>query len=153
MTQILDLFPCSDISQEEKNQTGGKEPKQANQQDGQRQRDADRDLDHLRSWSSKHCSSHADRAGHLRVEFEEKCCCGKDTNQEENRLRSLDASACLVIQARPDRHRRDRAWATKRLRKKIQVVLQGAPLTQNSLTRLQSSELAERWTPTRDSAD
>ena len=49
MTQISDLFPCSDISQEEENQTGGKDPKQANQQDGQRQRDADRDLDHLRS--------------------------------------------------------------------------------------------------------
>ena len=153
MTQILDLFPCGDISQEEENQTGGKEPKEGNQQGGQRQRDADRALDHLRSWSSKHCSSHADRADHLRVEFEDKCCGGKDTNQEENRLRPLDALACLVIQARPDRHRRDRAWATKRLRKKIQVVLQGAPLTQNSLTRLQSSELAERWTPTRDSAD
>ena len=153
MTQVSDLFPYGDISQEEENQTGRKEPKQADQQCGQRQRDADRDLDHLRSWSSKHCSSHADRAGHLRVELEDKGCGGKDTNQEENRLRPLDASACLVVQAWPDRHRRDRAWAMKRLRKKIQLVLQGAQLTQNSLTRLQSSELAERLTPTRDSAD
>ena len=47
MTQILDLFPCGDISQEEENQTGGKDPKQADQQGGQRQRDADRDLEHL----------------------------------------------------------------------------------------------------------
>ena len=49
MTQFLDMFPCGDISQEEENQTGGKDPKQADQQGGQRQRDADRDLDHLRS--------------------------------------------------------------------------------------------------------
>ena len=49
MTQVSDLFPYGDISQEEENQTGRKEPKQADQQGGQGQRDADRDLDHLRS--------------------------------------------------------------------------------------------------------